>query len=161
MIRNYFLTALRHIRKSKVNFAFKLGGLTLALFSFMAIAIFVGYQLSYDRFHVDYENVYRVACERKDGGTVDKYAFLPLGITPMLSQLPAVSKATRVATGRHATLRKGNQVFDCEALADVDSTFFDVLLLSLSKAINRRCKDQMPSCSQERLPFACLVPLMC
>src|SRR5690349_7054874 len=35
MLRNYFITSLRHIRKSKVNFAFKVGGLSLAVFSFL------------------------------------------------------------------------------------------------------------------------------
>ena len=28
MFKNYFVTSMRHIRKSKVNFAFKLGGLS-------------------------------------------------------------------------------------------------------------------------------------
>src|SRR5687768_13811890 len=37
MFRNYFITSLRHVRKSKVNFAFKLGGLSLAIFSFLSI----------------------------------------------------------------------------------------------------------------------------
>lgn len=41
MFRNYFITSLRHIRKSKVNFSFKLGGLSLAIFSFLAIALYV------------------------------------------------------------------------------------------------------------------------
>lgn len=127
MIRNYLLTALRHIRKSRINFVFKVGGLTLALFSFMAIAIFVGYQLSYDRFHEDYENVYRVASQRKDGGTVDKYAIVPGALGPLLSQLPSVSSASRVSMGSHTTLRRGHQVFDCESMAEVDSTIFDVL----------------------------------
>ncbi|MGC3946521.1 MAG: ABC transporter permease [Chryseolinea sp.] len=133
MIRNYLVTALRHIRKSKINFAFKLGGLTLALFSFMAIAIFVGYQLSFDKFHEGYENVYRVASQRREGGTVDKFAIVPAGLGPLLTQLPSVTSATRVAMGRHTTLRKGNQVFDCESMAEVDSTIFDVLTFHFIK----------------------------
>jgi hypothetical protein len=57
MLYHYLLTIFRLIRKGKVNFAFKLGGLSLAMFCLMAIAIFVGYQLSFDRFHDDYKNV--------------------------------------------------------------------------------------------------------
>src|SRR5687768_3165022 len=37
MFKNYFVTGMRHIRKSKVNFAFKLGGLSLTIFSFLSI----------------------------------------------------------------------------------------------------------------------------
>ena len=68
MFKNYFITSVRHIRKSKVNFAFKLGGLSLAIFSFLAIAIYVSYQLSYDTYHNDYQNIYRVNSQRKENG---------------------------------------------------------------------------------------------
>ncbi len=78
MLKNYLITSLRHIRKSKVNFTFKLGGLSLALFSFLAISIYVSYQWSFDRFHEDYENVYRVTSERKDNDAIEKYAITPL-----------------------------------------------------------------------------------
>lgn len=48
ILKNYLITSLRHIRKSKVNFISKLGGLSLALFSFLAISINVSYQWSFD-----------------------------------------------------------------------------------------------------------------
>src|SRR6478735_12546354 len=39
MFSNYFKTTYRHAAKNKINFGFRLGGLTLALFSFLIIAI--------------------------------------------------------------------------------------------------------------------------
>ena len=104
MLKNYFITSLRHIRKSKVNFAFKLGGLSLAIFSFLAIAIYVSYQLSYDTYHNDYQNIYRVNSQRKENGEVEKYAIVPLAIGPMLKQsLPEFESAarTRYANGSY------------------------------------------------------------
>ena len=35
MFKNYLITSIRHIKGSKLNFGFKLGGLTLAIFSFL------------------------------------------------------------------------------------------------------------------------------
>jgi putative ABC transport system permease protein len=41
MYKNYFVTSIRHIRKSKMNFAFKLAGLSLAIYRFLSPAIYV------------------------------------------------------------------------------------------------------------------------
>src|SRR5690242_18077846 len=60
MMKNYFKTTVRHVAKDKLNFAFKVSGLTLAFFSFMAIAIYISFQFSFDKFHVNYKNIYRV-----------------------------------------------------------------------------------------------------
>ena len=77
MFHNYFKTTYRHFLKNKINFGFKLGGLTLALFSFLVIAIYVSYQLSFDKFHEDFENIYRVNSIRLEDGKLIKYATVP------------------------------------------------------------------------------------
>ncbi|HTF20129.1 MAG TPA: FtsX-like permease family protein [Chryseolinea sp.] len=133
MIRNYILTALRHIRKSKINFAFKVGGLSLALLCFMAIAIYVSYQLSFDKFHDDYQRVFRVTSQRKDNGVTEKFAITPQAMGPLVAQLPAVAMATRVSLGSHTMLRSRDKVFDCEACAETDSSIFDVLSFEFIK----------------------------
>ena len=69
MFQNYFKTTYRHLLKSKVNFALKLGGLSLALLSFLVIAIYVSFQLSFDKYHDNYKNIYRLNSERKENGT--------------------------------------------------------------------------------------------
>src|SRR5689334_10435149 len=97
MIQNYLKTTVRHIGKSKVNFAFKLGGLSLAMFSFLAIALYVSYQLSYDKHHYAYENLYRVNSNRKENGVLETYAFVPLATGSMLKQyLPEVETFARI-----------------------------------------------------------------
>jgi putative ABC transport system permease protein len=136
MLYHYLLTILRLVRKGKVHFAFKLGGLSLAIFCFMAIAIFVGYQLSFDRYHDDYKNVYRVTSQRKDNDVIEKYARAPVALGPLLAQLPG-TYVTRLAFGRHMTFRIQDKVFDCESLAEVDSAVFDVFTFDFIKG-NRK-----------------------
>ena len=106
MFKNYFKTSFRHIKRSKTNFAFKLGGLSLAIFSFLAIAIYVFYQLSFDRYHHEYESIYRVNSERKENGQLEKYAIAPLAIGPLLKQyLPEVETYVRIRFANGTYLR--------------------------------------------------------
>lgn len=141
MLKNYLITSLRHIRKSKVNFAFKLGGLSLALFSFLAISIYVSYQWSFDRFHEDYENVYRVTSERKDNEAIEKYAITPLGIGPLLHQLPEIQSTARIRYANATYLLYKNKVIDCEMLIETDSSLFDVLTFQFIKGDKNALKN--------------------
>lgn len=129
MFKNYFITSLRHIRKSKVNFAFKLGGLSLAIFSFLAIAMYVSYQTSYDTHHHDNQNIYRVNSLRKEDGQVEKYAIVPLAIGPMLKQyIPEIESFARIRYTNGTYLRyQGRGVSGGGGLIEADSTLFDIL----------------------------------
>src|SRR5688572_16469856 len=60
MIAHYVKSSCRHFVRSKSNFSFKLAGLVLALMCFLIIVIYVSYQMSFDRYHADFHNVYRV-----------------------------------------------------------------------------------------------------
>ena len=122
MFKNYFITSVRHIRKSKVNFAFKLGGLSLAIFSFLAIAIYVAFQLSFDTDHTDYQNIYRVTTQRTENGVIENYAFTPHALGPILQQyIPEVISMTRIRYANSTYLRLDKNLFDCESILEADS----------------------------------------
>jgi putative ABC transport system permease protein len=129
MFKNYFVTSIRHIRKSKVNFAFKLGGLSLAIFSFLSIAIYVSYQTSFDTYHHEHENIYRVNSLRKENGQVEKYAIVPLGIGPLLKEsIPEIEAVARTRYANGTYLRHEGKGVSCGGfLIEADSTLFDIL----------------------------------
>lgn len=134
MFKNYFITSLRHIRKSKVNFTFKLGGLSLAIFSFLAIAIYVAFQFSFDTYHNDYQNIYRVNSQRKENGAIEKYAIAPFALGPVLQQhIPEVTSMARVRYGNHVYFQLDKELIDCEGLLEADSSLFDVLTFRFIK----------------------------
>ncbi len=134
MFKNYFITSLRHIRKSKVNFAFKLGGLSLAIFSFLAIALYVAFQFSFDTFHADYQNIYRVNSQRKENGVLEKYAITPYALGPVLQQhIPEVISMARIRHGNHIYLRFDKELFNCENLLEADSSLFSVFTFRFIK----------------------------
>lgn len=129
MFKNYFITSIRHIGKSKVNFAVKLGGLSLAIFSFLAVSMYVSYQTSYDTHHYDHQNIYRVNSLRKEDGQVEKYAIVPLAIGPMLKQyIPEIESFARIRYTNGTYLRyEGRGVSGGGGLIEADSTLFDLL----------------------------------
>ncbi len=141
MFKNYLTTSVRHIRKNKMNFAFKVGGLSLAIFSFLAIAINVSYQISYDRYHHDYEKIYRVNSQRKENDEIEKYAIVPLAIGPILKQyLPEVESFARTRYANGSYLRYEDKRVDCGGLIEADSTLLNILSFSFiegnSKALS-------------------------
>lgn len=129
MFKNYFVTSMRHIRKSKVNFAFKLGGLTLAIFSFLSIAMYVSYQTSFDTHHHDHQNVYRVNSLRKEGDQVEKYAIVPHGIGPILKQsIPEIEAMARIRYANGSYLRhEDKSVSGGGFLIETDSNLFEIV----------------------------------
>ena len=60
MIRNYFTTAWRNLRKNKVFSFINILGLTVGLTSFLLIALYIFDELTIDRFHTNADNIYRV-----------------------------------------------------------------------------------------------------
>jgi putative ABC transport system permease protein len=146
MYKNYFVTSMRHIRKSKMNFAFKLAGLSLAIFSFLSIAIYVSYQTTYDTHHTDYQNVYRVNSLRKENGQVEKYAVVPLPIGPILKQyLPEIETICRTRYANGSYLQYEGKSVSCGGfLLEADSTLFDVLKFSFIEGSSNALK--IPNC---------------
>ncbi len=60
MFRNYLITALRHLIRHKTYSFINIAGLSFGLASTMLILLFIRDELSYDRFHKQGENIYRV-----------------------------------------------------------------------------------------------------
>ena len=57
MIRNYIIIAWRNLLRNKFISLINIGGLAIGLATFMIIAIYVSYELSYDK---GFENMDRI-----------------------------------------------------------------------------------------------------
>ena len=77
MLRNYLLSALRNIRR---NFTFSLiniFGLGLGLTVTLLLSAWVMDELSYDRFHSNADQIYRLSLEYSFGGQTAKTSVSP------------------------------------------------------------------------------------
>ena len=134
MLQNYFKTTYRHLLKSKVNFLFKLGGLTLALFSLLVISLYVSFQLSFDKYHYDYENIYRVNSNRDEDGDMEEYAMVPSAIGPAIkAEFPEVKSFTRLSESTRALIKYNEKLIRSHGFAEADSSLFDVFTFEFIK----------------------------
>jgi putative ABC transport system permease protein len=142
MLQHYLKTSCRHFLKSKLNFSFKVIGLVLALLSFLVIVLYVSYQLSFDRYHDDYESIYRVNSQWRENGEMAKYALVPGGIGPMLkSEFPEVRSYARMGGASRYLIRYEDKSFHAEGIANADSTIFDVLTFNFVKGDKRALRN--------------------
>jgi putative ABC transport system permease protein len=122
------------MRKQSGYVLLNICGLAIGLTSFMFITLYVINELSYDRFHENYENIYRLkVVGRMSGGEIDQAITAAPMAQAMLNDYPEVLRATRV-TGMGAWLiRFGDKKFNEDGILFADSTFFSVLDFKLLK----------------------------
>jgi len=126
MIKNYFKTAFRNLWRNKGFSLINIVGLSVGLACCMLIFLYTMDEVSYDRFNVNAANIYHLAVDDKSpDGQVHKFS--STGDMPgpnFKRQLPEIQDFVRIQGGSY-TIKRGNEVFDQEALY-VDSNFFSV-----------------------------------
>lgn len=60
MLKTYLKSSIRSIFRRKLYSSINIFGLSVGLAAFILIAVFVRHELSYDKYNVDYQNIYRV-----------------------------------------------------------------------------------------------------
>ncbi|GHM98747.1 ABC transporter permease [Cytophagales bacterium WSM2-2] len=127
MFKNYFTVALRNLVKHKFFSVINIFGLTVGIASCLLIFIYVTDEVSYDKFHVNAENIYRIGLHGKIAGQeiYTTNSSLPLG-PAMRNEIPGVESMTRVDPfGRTGVIfRNGEKVFTEKDICYADSNFF-------------------------------------
>lgn len=85
MFKNFIKVTLRNIAKNKFNSILNIFGLSLGMVCFILIALYVMDELSYDRYHKNAENIFRVVKKIDTGkGPTKHEAFCP---SPLATKL--------------------------------------------------------------------------
>jgi putative ABC transport system permease protein len=98
VISNYTKIAWRNILKNKTFSFINLVGLSIGMASFLLIAYFVKYELTYDQFIPQFENIYRVTVKQEENNEKGMHSAMSYaGITPiLLAEVPEVESAARI-----------------------------------------------------------------
>ena len=132
MLRNYLKTALRNLWKSKGFSAINIIGLAIGLATCLLILIFVMDELSYDRYNVKADRIYRLDGDIKFGGNHFILAVAPAPAGPAVRRdYPEVEKEVRFRQQGGRLVKKGNQNIQEDAVIYADSTLFDVFTLPM------------------------------
>src|SRR3982750_3847974 len=66
MFKNYFIVAWRNLSRNKAYSFINIAGLSIGLACAMLIILYVKDEVSYDRFHSNVNNIYRVVTQNVD-----------------------------------------------------------------------------------------------
>lgn len=134
MLKNFFINGLRIFRKQPGYIALNIGGLAIGLASFFFITLYVINELSYDRFHKNYKNIYRLkVVGRMAGGEIDQAVTAAPMARAMVADYPEVLEATRVTSMGEWLIRFGENRFNEDGVLFADSSFFRVFSFRLLK----------------------------
>jgi len=133
MIKNYLKIALRIIFRNKVFSAINIFGLAISLAVSILILMYIFHELSYDHFHANKDNIYRLVIDEQRQGQDEKICVgtAAMGID-MQSQIPQIEKCVRFHFS-DGILSFDNKVFNVRELVYTDSTLFDVFSFKLLK----------------------------
>ncbi|MGN6491649.1 MAG: ABC transporter permease [Agriterribacter sp.] len=139
MFRNYLKTAFRNLRRNKIYSFINVIGLSLGLASAMLIILYVKDEISYDRFHQNVQNIYRVVSYsvNKDGkGQKDGNSGYFQG-PKFTAAVPELTGFTRIQSAQE-DIKTGTEVHS-QGFLKVDSSFFSVFSFPLLDGNAKTC----------------------
>lgn len=127
MFKNFYFTSVRNFARNKRYFLTNLTGLTIGLISFVLIAFYIINELSYDRFHSKYEQIYRVSNVAVINGKQNREApsSAPLAAVAK-NDYAAIKNAVRIVQSNSVLIGEGDRKFIEDGLCYVDPSFFDL-----------------------------------
>lgn len=134
MLKNFLFNAMRNMSRQRGYILLNVGGLAIGLTSFIFISLYVIHELSYDRFHDNYENIYRIKIVgRMSGGVLDQAVTAAPMAQAMLKDYPEVLNVTRVRGFGDWLIMRGDKKYNESKVLFADSTFFGVFGFKLIK----------------------------
>lgn len=135
MFRYYLKNALKIIRKHSRFTLFNIIGLTIGISSCLLIILYVNFELGFDKFHKNNENIYRVVMKQPGnqvvGSSSDWWIVSPYILKPTWEEeLPEIEMVART-TNRNWTFRLKDELVG-ENIAIVDPEFLNIFNFPLT-----------------------------
>ena len=130
MFKNYLKIAFRNIIRHKAYSTINILGLAIGMACSILILLWVQNELSYDRFHVNADEVYRITCNAGEFKAAVNPAGMPAGLK---AQIPAVKNFVRLSEPSTNLFEVGNRKFEEKRVFYADSTFLQVFSFPLVK----------------------------
>jgi putative ABC transport system permease protein len=134
MLKNYILISFRNLRKHFSYSFINILGLGLGLATCLLLITWILHELSYDKFNVRAERIYRGSLEYSFGGQVARTPVSPNALLPSLLTLPEVETGVRVfnpSAWNPYIVKYGDKLFQETKFYVADSTFFKVFSYDL------------------------------
>ena len=143
MIRHYLISTLRILSRNKVFTGINILGMSIALLASLVILKHVAFEYSYDSFHKNTENLYRLSISYTDfNGVYGEYPGLSSAMGPKLvNDIPEILSTVRVfplnEAMRHTIVSSGIEnssvEMDVERIMAVDPEAFDFFTFNIKE----------------------------
>lgn len=132
MFMNYLKITLRNLNKHKVYTFIKISGVAISLAACFLILKYVNFELSFDMFHENIDNLYRLTNDRYQEGELIQHGVItyPSVAKTMASDYPEVVNFSRLDTSSRAYISRDEEGFD-ESVLFADSAFFSMFSFPL------------------------------
>ncbi len=127
MFENLIKIAFRVIRKDLFYSLFNIAGLTIGITSSIFLLLYVSNELSYDKYHENSENIYRVVSHISEPDDAFDWAVAQIPFAPQVKEdYPEVLEYVRYIDAGRTLFKKDESFFYEEDVYFVDSTVLDV-----------------------------------
>lgn len=134
MYRSYIKIAIRSISRNKLFSAINILGLATGIATCLIILLLIRYELSFDRYNQKADRIVRVVFKGAvQGEKMNEAHVMPRVAEVLKRDYPEVQEATRLRLGGFPKILSGGKAFREDALAFVDSNFFDVFTVKFVK----------------------------
>ncbi|MFC1724459.1 ABC transporter permease [candidate division KSB1 bacterium] len=134
MFSNYLKIAFRYMSRQKGYSLINILGLALGMACFILILLYVNFELSYDRYNTNADNIYRIVI--RHGGTfmgTDKWVWTPAPMAPALKEnFPEIIRAARVEDLQDAALKYKDRNFTESRFYLTDPEFLKMYILEFT-----------------------------
>lgn len=137
MFRNYFITSIRSLAKSKGFSAINIIGLSVGLATFSLIAFYVYHEMSFDRYHKNGDRIVRIVenLRTENELLLQSTSSPPMG-PHMIKDFPEVEKYVRIQNWNMLVEHNGISFYENDSYI-ADSTVFDIFSFNLVKGDKR------------------------
>lgn len=127
MLRNLILIALRNIRKEKAYSLLNITGLTVGITCSLFLMLYIFDEISYDRYHTQAENIYRIVSNIKEPDNAFTWAVAQVQLADELrDNYPEVKNVVRFIQMSPNTYKREDKELPNEDFYMADSTVFDM-----------------------------------
>jgi len=132
MLKNYFKTAWRNLKKHKTSSFINIAGLSIGISICFIIMMYVENELSFDRFNKNADQIVRVVFKADiNGGKIFEANVMPPVAQAMKNDYPEVEDATRLQVAGAPKITYKDKSFKDDEMVFVDPNFFNIFTLPL------------------------------
>lgn len=140
MFKNYLIIALRNLQRNKLFSIINVMGLALGMAATLLITEYLVYELSFDNFHTQKENIYRVIIQEEKDGTIEFADIITAGVAESLVlEFPEALAMARFSNSHSAYFSYDETNYFEDWISYADSTVFDIFSFDLLIGDPRTC----------------------